>query len=239
MIAAVDMLDAQSCRSVVERMVSSRCNWTDRSPHDDATFFTFGRASYLDVCPSDVDPQCAYYGKVSAANAELKAIFGDLYASLLDRLSAELQDQVLMAEGLAIPGFHIFLGSGIMSAGKGGRHFDIQYERLRLPPGPIEGDPISFTLAIELPTGGSGLDLWNVTVADFNRAFKAGRVATPDDMARRRIVAYHPYSVGRLLIHRGLWLHRISSPGTIHADDRRITLQGHGLHIAGRWMLYW
>ncbi|QNA82757.1 hypothetical protein G4G27_01080 [Sphingomonas sp. So64.6b] len=239
MIAATGLLDTNGCRSVVERVVGNRDNWIDRSPRGDATFFTLGRASYLDACPPDADPQSTYYGKIDAANGELIAMFGDLYASLLDRLAAELQGEVVLADRLAIPGFHIFLGRGILGAGKSGRHFDIQYERLRFPPGPVEDDPISFTLALELPTEGSGLDLWDVTVEDFDRAFKAGRVATLDDMARRRILAYHPYSVGQLLIHRGLWLHRISSPGTIHGDDRRITLQGHGLRIAGRWILYW
>ncbi|MGY4398569.1 hypothetical protein ACVWZA_003777 [Sphingomonas sp. UYAg733] len=239
MITTTDLLNVDACCSIIERVASNRDKWIDRSPRGDATFFTFGRASYLDACPPDIQPQHAYYGKVDAANAELMATFGDLYTSLLDRLSVELQGDVVLADELAIPGFHIFLGSGILGAGKSGRHFDIQYENLRFPPGPIEDDPVSFTLALELPAEGSGLDLWDITVEDFDRAFKAGRVATLDDMARRRILAYHPYAVGQLLIHRGLWLHRISSPGTIRSDDRRITLQGHGLRIAGRWVLYW
>lgn len=239
MIAVTDLLDTDDCRSVVERVTGNRDKWIDRSPRGDSTFFTLGRASYLDACPPDADPEYSYYGKIDATNGDLMAMFGDLYASLLERLSAELRGEVVLAEGLAFPGFHIFLGGGILGAGKSGRHFDIQYESLRLPPGPVEDDPVSFTLALELPAEGSGLDLWDVTVEDFDRSFKAGRVATLDDMARRRTLAYHPYSVGRLLIHRGLWLHRISSPGTIHGDDRRITLQGHALRIAGRWNLYW
>jgi len=238
-IAVADLLDKEACRSVVDRIAAARDSWIDRSPRGDATFFTLGRASYLDACPAGVDAQTAYYDRIGPANRELLAGFGDLYAALRGQLSAELQGEVVLADGLAIPGFHIFLGSGILGAGKSGRHFDIQYESLRLPPGTVEDDPVSFTLALELPAEGSGLDLWDVTVEDFDRAFRAGRVATLDDMARRRILAYHPYSVGRLMIHRGLWLHRISSPGTIRAEDRRITLQGHALRIASRWVLYW
>jgi hypothetical protein len=233
------LLDAQECRSVVAQLDALEVYWTDRSARSDRSFCTLGRASYLDVCAVNADAETAYYAKLKDSNTLLQAQFQGLYDRLARALAGVLGADVVLATTLAIPGFHLFRGRGIAGAGAAGPHFDIQYAKLRLPPGSVSDDPISFTMALELPACGSGLDVWSVMEADFDRAFSAGRASTLDDIASRRTCAYHPYSCGAVFVQKGLWLHRLSTPGPVDAADRRITLQGHALAIDGAWLLYW
>jgi hypothetical protein len=233
------LLPAQECEAVVEAFDRLAPHWTDRGGRGDRTFCTLGRASYLDVCVPGVDAEAAYYALLPDSNALLLAHFQQLYDRLAGALSGILGARVVLATTLAVPGFHLFWRRGILSTGRAGHHFDIQYARLRLPPGTITDEPLSFTLALELPASGSGLDVWNVTDADCNRAFASGRASTLNDIASRRTCAYHPYARGAVFLQKGLWLHRLNTPGPITAADRRITLQGHALAIDGVWQLYW
>jgi len=239
MIEAIPLLDSGQCAGAVARLEDIRAQWIDRSVTKCGTFFTVGRASYLDVCPQKADPKTDYYDRLAQSNAELVAAFSDLYEMLRRMLEERLGGAASYAQSLALPGFHLFFGRGIMGAGSSGRHFDIQYERLTLPEGRIVDDPISFTLALELPAGGSGLDIWNVTAGDYDAAFAAGRILTIEDLVARKTSAHFGYRAGTLYLQRGLFLHRIGSSGPIAEEDRRITLQGHGLNIDGRWRLYW
>jgi hypothetical protein len=49
----------------------------------------------------------------------------------------------------------------------------------------------------------------------------------------------HPYRVGELVMHSGHMLHQAAPAPIIHPDERRITLQGHGIRAGGRMYLYW
>ena len=239
MIMELPLLDAQECREVVQQLETLDAHWTDRSAQSDGSFRTLGRASYLDVCMANADAETGYYAHLQASNALLLAHFQHLYDRLARALAGVLAADVMLATTLAIPGFHLFRGHGIARAGSASAHFDIQYAKLRLPPGRISDEPVSFTLALELPACGSGLDVWSVVEADFDRAFAAGRASTLDEFASRRTCGYHPYACGVVFVHKGLWLHRLSTPGPVRATDRRITLQGHALAIDGAWLLYW
>ena len=239
MIMELPLLDAEQCRAIVRQLEGLEADWTDRSLQSNRSFCTLGRASYLDVCMPDADAETAYYARLPASNALLLAHFQPLYYQVARALSGALAGDVVLATTLATPGFHVFRGGGIAGAGAAGPHFDIQYDKLRLPSGTVSDEPVSFTLALELPACGSGLDVWSIMEADFDRAFAAGRVLTLQDLAARRICAYHPYVCGTVFLQKGLWLHRLSTPGPVAANDRRITLQGHALAIDGTWLLYW
>jgi hypothetical protein len=204
-----------------------------------ATFFTLGRASYLDVCLTGKDQELNYYQAVRKSNELLLSHFSDLYSRLLESLYSELADPVTYTDKLARPGFHVFLGSAISAAGQARAHFDVQYDKLQFGGKPDSVEPISFTLPLRLPRGGSGLETWNVTRDRYENAVRQGMVRSLHDYAEQKVRAYHPYTPGVLFVHKGLLLHRIASPGVIHPEDERVTLQGHGLRIAGKWLLYW
>jgi len=221
----------------VQRLSSLRSFWRNRSLGAHETFFTLGLAAYLDACPADGGSR--YYDCLPDSNSLLLSHFGVLYQSLLGALSNALSSPVELTSDLAYPGFHIFRGQGIVGAGNSGRHFDVQYSKIRLPRGTITSDPVSFTLSLKLPVSGSGLEIWDFTVSDFVRAYLSGRASSVEEYADRRTRSYYSYSIGQLFMHRGLWLHRLNSPGVILADDERITLQGHALQTEGVWFAYW
>ena len=42
-----------------------------------------------------------------------------------------------------------------------------------------------------------------------------------------------------MVVHSGHVLHQIAPISVVGGDDRRITLQGHGMWASGAWRLYW
>ena len=50
---------------------------------------------------------------------------------------------------------------------------------------------------------------------------------------------YFPYSLGKIVVHKGLMLHQIAPAKDMTIDDERITLQGHGVIADDELRLYW
>jgi hypothetical protein len=239
MISQLQVLDVSECDAVLTRVRSLRERWLDRSVGRRGTFFTLGRAAYLDVCLAGADAEVDYYQAIPANNRMLMEAFADLFERMRGLLEVRLGAPVRYASHLAAPGFHIFLGVGIARAGQASSHFDVQYTRLRLGADPDLCSPISFTLPLRIPAAGSGLDTWNVSLADYENARRRGLARSQDDYAARKVKAYHAYTPGVLVLQEGLILHRLTSPGRIEPEDERITFQGHGLRFNGEWVLYW
>lgn len=234
-------LDQRACDSLLELLDAHRELALDRNPARPGTFVTYGRAAYLDVCLPRADAERDYFNAVGESNRALKAILGDFYEELRLTMESVLGEPVIYEpEVLALPGIHIFRGIGIRSAAEAGAHFDVQYQSLRLtsPPDP-DAPPLSFTIPLRNPTHGTGLQVYDVTYGDYERAYRMGRINTLEQLVRRKTSAYYPYQVGKLILHRGLVVHGLTSPGPISPDDERITAQGHGIRCKGVWTLYW
>ena len=75
----------------------------------------------------------------------------------------------------------------------------------------------SFTLPIKLPVHGGGLSIWN---AKFEK---------------ERIL----YTPGEIFVHPGNLMHQIAGQPFVEPGDQRITLQGHGIKVDGKTILYW
>jgi hypothetical protein len=242
MITHHAFLDELACDAVVARMHERTDLAIDRRADRPRTFLTYGRAAYLDACAPGADPQRDYHARVAEANRGMQEAFGHVYAQLRGALERLLDAPVAYApERLALPGMHVFRGEGVPGAGHGGAHFDVQYAQLPLAPDPDpDAEPISVTVPLAIPSGGTGLRVYDVTHASYQRAWRAGRVRSVGELARRKQWAYHAYARGNLVLHRGLVLHGLSSPVARHTpDDERITLQCHGLRASGTWILYW
>ena len=56
--------------------------------------------------------------------------------------------------------------------------------------------------------------------------------------ATRRVERFR-YALGELFVHDGDHLHRIAADHPMASGERRLTLQGHGARLDGRWWLYW
>ena len=131
MLTQLPLLTDTECEETVTKLQSLRDHWLDRSTDRMATFFTLGRASYLDVCLTGKDQELNYYQAVRKSNELLLSHFSDLYSRLLESLYSELADPVTYTDKLARPGFHVFLGSAISAAGQARAHFDVQYDKLQ------------------------------------------------------------------------------------------------------------
>lgn len=150
---------------------------------------------------------------------------------------------VVYSDRKALPGFHIHgphPAYGRQSTHV--PHFDRPYASLDWTPEGAVDDldldalpQLSFTLALQLPAEGGGLRIWPLK--------RSEAVALPPADLKARLkgerAKRYDYEVGSLLLHTGQELHQICPWVTQPLDQERITLQGHGLAIAGRWILYW
>jgi hypothetical protein len=187
------------------------------------------------------DPDRDYFNAAAASNRSLQEMFGDFYEKLRSTIEGLIGEPVTYEpELLALPGVHVFRGSGIRTATEGSMHFDMQFQRLRFPTAiDRHATPISVTIPLSIPLHGTGLQVYDVTYADYDRAFRMGRIRSLEELVRRKTSAYYPYQLGNLVLHRRLVLHGLSSPGPTVPGDERITVQGHGIRCGGKWILYW
>lgn len=235
MIASIELLDASECASVERAIKELRSRWIPRGGQPAASFFTLGAASYL-------DEPASYPGRARELNPVLRDAFDWVYTRLAEFLQARLRAPVGFADGLGMPGFHVWLAPSIFITPVASVHFDLQYERAwpEHTPDLDRSRPLSFTLPIRLPRRGGGLNVWDVTYERY-RAFVAripGRIVPIDVTALLERMRF-PYTTGAIAMHSGHLLHQIGEIDEVAADDERITLQGHALRQGGEWKLYW
>ena len=134
---------------------------------------------------------------------------------------------VVYAEELAVPGFHL-LGYGAPGDYDGGSwHVDAletQVPCLMARRGDITA-VVNFTVPFVLPDGGSGMDL----EADVpGRGRRGGGQAITV-----------PYRTGTMVFAESELWHRIGRSRCLSPRQRRVTYQGHGVRLDGRWILFW
>ncbi|MCZ0990926.1 hypothetical protein [Streptomyces diastatochromogenes] len=233
LVVDVDVVDEQGCAEISDRLEALRPHWLPRG----VGCSTFGLATYLDVLASE-DPEETYFGRLDRHNRMMRDHFGDLLDRVGEVLADLLKTPTRYDERVALPGFHVFEGEGIAIAPRPSQHFDLQYRALRwpFPIGPVE-QAVSFTLPLALPRRGGALDVWDITEADIIRLERLGQ--TFETIDRTRPARRHEYQVGRMAVQLTPILHRIAAVPERYPDDRRITLQGHGIRDADGWVLYW
>jgi hypothetical protein len=225
------LLEPKECGRVLDDVLALRERWTKRA--SDVPFFTLGVASYLDARQSQAD----YRKRAAESNPLLR----DHFDWLLERVKKRVSDATgLKASWLpnaALPGFHVFLAHWAFTIAPSAVHFDTQHRLLDWSdlPGADFSDLLSFTLPIQLPATGGGLNIWNIDQRDFpdtqSKAFF--------DAARGLKPTLHEYRVGHIVMHSGNLLHQMAGTARMESDDRRVTLQGHGTRANGQIYLYW
>lgn len=165
-------------------------------------FYTLGKNSYMDVENS------AYHKDMGYWNVLLWGSHPILYVVVLKVLSDYMKEKVTLDARLSYPGFHIFLNDPVLMTIAGKWHTDIPHETLGLG----DTDPMAYTLAIEMPEGGGGIDMCDG--------------------------GYVEHKVGYMMIHDGQTIHRISPLKQEGVKDR-ITLQGHIIRRNGKLITFW
>jgi len=200
------LLTPEMCMVTKDRLFNLRQYWIDR-----CNFHTLGASAYLD------DP-IAYPGIAANCNIIIDGNFPHLKVLIANYFKETMSREVVVMPNLGLPGLHIFgeASNDITPS----IHTDEPYERIDWPCG--HTDPFSFTLPIELPKAGGGLDWWD------NQEHQ--ETAPP---------YYEEYKLGEMLIYSGESLHRIARPEPLGETDWRITYQGHGLILdTGNVVIY-
>ena len=226
-VSGHDLFTEHECIELRDRVLDSRAHWLTRG----LQFYTLGAASYLDAAVNREQ----YAAAAARLNPILAQDFADVYARLVEFFQGLLRQPVSVGGDLALPGFHVFEFRGgyrdplqIVERA----HFDLQWELLR--PADLASQTMSFTVPIELPSGGGAMQLWN---ARYRELVRAG-VAAPD-YARAHSSRRLSYSVGHAVLHDGLILHAIGESLTNRPRGQRITLQGHLMCEGDAWVMYW
>jgi hypothetical protein len=224
------VLAAEECAAIRDKVHALQPLWIRRR---EPPFFSLGAASYLDAQPGEG----GYYDLARRFNDVLRENFGPLYDRIAEVLQKHLNVPTCYAPRFALPGFHIFQAAAAFANPTGCLHWDRQYDRLDWTghARPDFSDPLSFTLAIALPSAGGGLQVWNIERADL-----AGKSLDETwTLFKSRECRYEPYRVGEMVVHSGHTVHQIAPMPGMAPDDERITLQGHGILAGGIWHLYW
>ena len=179
--------------------------WESRS--NEFPFYTLGKAAYLDGNSK------TYYQGAEYLNVLLFRSFYELYKEVTGELSAFFGEWIVFNPKLALPGFHIFPADKKLLSVAGNWHLDSPHETL----GVGEKDAYAFTIAIELPTGGGGMDV---------------KIGGDSD-------EYVEYKVGELLLHDGMTPHRISPYRKYIEGEHRITMQGHIVRDGRELITFW
>lgn len=189
---------ALSMRLVSDKVLELKDLWESRS--NDIPFFTIGKAAYLDGN--------AYTDRAKELNKILIKQFGPLYTEIQSVFESEFKEPVGFNPSIALPGFHIFPSDPKLLSVAGNWHIDTPHLTLNLG----HEDTWAFTLPIQLPSGGGGME------------------------SRE---SYHAYEVGQMILHKGNDLHRIANFKDYKPNEYRITLQGHIVRVEGKLVMFW
>ena len=195
------------CKQVADnvRGLGRMGKWESRS--DEFPFYTLGKSAYLDGNSG------TYYKGADGMNLTLFRTFNSFYKEVAGKLSTFLGEWVVFNPKLALPGFHIFPADPNLLSVSGNWHLDSPHETLGIG----DKDVHAFTIAVEMPTGGGGMDF---------------RFGGDEDQ-------YVEYNVGEMFIHSGAVPHRIASYRQYVEGDCRITLQGHIVRDGKDLIMFW
>ena len=207
-IDVIRLLSKGTANSYAEKIKRRETLWIPRGG-----FYTIGASTYLD------DPK-AYPARAKQLNSETKALWGQLWYQLTNAMPRHwVPKQAVHHPCTAFMGAHIFTPE--TNGTTGHPHTDEPYERVNW--GQNFSNPFSFTLALEMPAAGGGLDFWaGVTDEDIDLYNQASELPPHEHMR---------YEEGFLYIHDGLTPHRIANCGDMEKGEHRITLQGHGVTL--------
>jgi hypothetical protein len=226
-VSGHDLFTEDECAKLRDSVLDSRAHWVTRGRQ----FYTLGAASYLDAAVNREQ----YAVTAARLNPVLAQDFADVYARLAEFFQGLLRQPVSAGGDLALPGFHVFEFGGSHrdpSQIVERAHFDLQWALVR--PARQAPQTMSFTVPIELPSGGGAMQLWNARYQELVRADVAARAYAGAHSSRRL-----SYTVGHAVLHDGLILHAIGESLASRPRGHRITLQGHLMREGDAWVMYW
>ena len=256
------VLDKDAIDNTIERVDLLKEWWIPRgvycgeggftaSEENPVDFYTLGVATYIDGI-TDIQ---YYYDYIKSQNPVFKDYFSWLYDLVIYNLWGEI-GECQVADFLAYPGFHIFgtkpneppkmATKTYMEQPSATIHVDLQHEQHEFLWNHFKEvdleNTLSFTLPIQVPTNGGGLNTWEEESMKqyeidnkYTKHMKELDYSKWGDYGEPTVV---PYKAGEMFWFIGSLVHQIAPAYNADFNDRRISLQGHGVKCDGVWQLY-
>ena len=256
------VLDKDAIDNTIERVDLLKEWWIPRgvycgeggftaSEENPVDFYTLGVATYIDGI-TDIQ---YYYDYIKSQNPVFKDYFSWLYDLVIYNLWGEI-GECQVADFLAYPGFHIFgtkpneppkmATKMYMEQPSATIHVDLQHEQHEFLWNHFKEvdleNTLSFTLPIQVPTNGGGLNTWEEESMKqyeidnkYTKHMKELDYSKWGDYDEPTVV---PYNAGEMFWFIGKLVHQIAPAYNADFNDRRISLQGHGVKCDGVWQLY-
>ena len=231
MIETAEFLTPDECRQIATSVDHMRAFWEKTSPYGRS--YVLGAASYIHAIGG---AGAAYHDRARRLGPIMREQLAWMYERLTASLAKALRAPVALADGLAPPGFHLFIWEPAISQLRCSVHCDLQFEAhdfTRYGP-PDLAQPLSFTVAIRIPAAGAGMNIWDVRQGDPRAARGANGVRELESLPPRHVA----YRLGELTMHSGLRFHQIGQM-VMTPGESRVTLQGHAIRCGDTWQAYW
>ena len=258
----INVLDQSGIDDAISRIDLMKDWWIPRgiycgaggftaSEENPVDFYTLGVATYIDGI-SDIQ---YYYDYIKDQNPVFKDYFGWLYDAVVYSLW-DVIGECQLADFLAYPGFHIFgtkpneppkmATKMYMEQPSATIHVDLQHEQhdflwSHFKEVDLE-NTLSFTLPIQVPMNGGGLNTWEEESMkqyeidnEYTKHMKELDYSKWGDYDEPTVV---PYTAGEMFYFIGSLVHQIAPAYNADFNDRRLSLQGHGVKCDGVWQLY-
>ena len=256
------VLDQEGIDNTIQRIDLMKDWWIPRgiycgaggftaSEENPVDFYTLGVATYIDGI-SDIQ---YYYDYIKDQNPVFKDYFGWLYDAVVYSLW-DVIGECQLADFLAYPGFHIFgtkpneppkmATKMYMEQPSATIHVDLQHEQhdflwSHFKEVDLE-NTLSFTLPIQVPMNGGGLNTWEEESMkqyeidnEYTKHMKELDYSKWGDYDEPTVV---PYTAGEMFYFIGSLVHQIAPAYNADFNDRRLSLQGHGVKCDGNWIIY-
>jgi hypothetical protein len=248
LILETKLLSEIECASVARRLISKKENWENRSPEGNF-FMSYGALTYLDAKQGvSLDPEydryrginnCSYDDKKNYFNKLLIQDFYWLYDKIWFYYQEKFSKPVVFKK--ALPGFHIFqtpeqINSDVVR-NSATIHVDLPQTSHEWGTQLIAAS--SFTIAIELPNCGAGLNIWkdDGIFEDINTVFYE-QMSDKQKLIVSSSSEYYPYKLGYMYEQSGMLRHQITVGGIVLENERRITMQGHLVETDYKVIIY-
>ena len=183
-------------------------------------FNTVGLPAYL--CSGDPS---RYTSAFLQMNRVVWERFEFLYRGLCVSLEDEMKEPIFFSANASLPGFHVIKRDAGHGGYQGGMpHIDCSYRNVpAFSTGADDSCHLSFTLLLSEDDSDAGIRFWPLGVSQ-------------DEACHQDPSAVHLYEQGVISLFCSDVVHAIAPFG---GTRPRVTLQGHLIRIAGRFLAYW
>jgi hypothetical protein len=201
----------------------------------DDFFCTLGIAAYQNT--QNIE---SYFSKTKKLNPTLWNNFESIYIKIKIVFEELFGCKVLYpAYKLSLPGFHIFeIGRKECFYG-GSPHFDLSFKNIPFIQDNTSTnypEHYSFTIPLQLPNSGSGLNIWELELSEFTSTMSEEDKLKICNEKNKSFIEYH---LGEMVLFNGYNYHQIAAVNQIIRSDRRITMQGHLVKCNNNFLIYW